>query len=273
MGSYISSLKTRIRFFLIEKMNLDFSILRSYYCRKSLKNISADFVGDHIRLDFKDHQLFLRTNTSDEDVYYQVFIEEEYQFLLKLIEQYNSSNSIGVLLDIGANIGLTTRFLSEKLNLKVIYALEPDPDNYKQLELNLGSLNVEAHLINKAIWSRVANLEFSKFRDGRSWSKSVVESDGTQSDLLKSTCFDQIINEFGIELIDILKIDIEGSERKLLEDSEQFSKALKITKFLAIEIHDEVVSRVDFTDFVQNLGFRIYAKGETLYGVNMNLIN
>jgi hypothetical protein len=90
---------------------------------------------------------------------------------------------------------------------------------------------------------------------------------------LKSTCFDQISNEFGIELIDILKIDIEGSERKLLEDSEQFSKALKITKFLAIEIHDEVVSRVDFTDFVQNLGFRIYAKGETLYGVNMNLIN
>ncbi len=272
MVNFISSIKGKIRFYLIEKLNVNFSILRSYYFRKNLNNISDTNSEGQITVYLKDDPILIRTNSSDEEVYFQIFIEREYQFLLDLIQKYLGLNSVKVLLDIGANIGLTTRFLSDKIDFEVVYAIEPDPENFKQLELNLSRLNAQTHLINKAVWSRLAYLEFSNFRDGKSWSKCVKESEVKKGESFSSTCLEEIIDNFEIESIDILKIDIEGSERSLLADPEQFIRALEITKFLAIELHDEVVSRIDFTEFIQDLGFRIFAKGETLYGVNMKLM-
>ena len=81
----------------------------------------------------------------------------------------------------------------------------------------------------------------------------------------------QIIVDHDIQNIDILKIDIEGGESQIFGSKTEYSNVLRITNFLAIEIHDEISSRIEIIDLISNY-FSIYFKGETLFGVNKKLI-
>jgi FkbM family methyltransferase len=62
------------------------------------------------------------------------------------------------------------------------------------------------------------------------------------------------LQEFGIQRVDFLKCDIEGSEFYLLESG---SKLLSITQNLAIEIHPNAGSVKGFLSFLQLAGFEV----------------
>lgn len=264
----MSEIKYYIKSLAIRFLDISFSSLRSYYFRRNVKDLCENSVGNEFKVNNGNLDIYIRKGTSDEDVYFQIFIEEEYRFLVELAKYYVNKTDVSIVMDVGANIGLTSLYLSSFFEIRNVYAIEPDRSNFRQLELNLTTNKMKFLAINKPLWSRIAPLEFKRFRDGRAWSISLMESDSSGLNSIISTCFDDVINENNISVIDILKIDIEGSEKILLRDSDQFIKVLKITKILAIEIHDEVVSRIEFTEFIQSLGFKIYAKGETLYAVN-----
>ncbi len=64
----------------------------------------------------------------------------------------------------------------------------------------------------------------------------VTESKEYNSNSTKAISINDLITEYNIETIDILKIDIEGSEKELFEKN--FDYWLSKTKLLIIEIHD-----------------------------------
>ena len=76
------------------------------------------------------------------------------------------------------------------------------------------------------------------------------------------------MQQFNMPHIDVLKLDIEGSEKEVFE--ENFEKWLPLTKVLIIELHDEMkkgCSRAVF-NAMNKFDFSFDTKGENIIFTN-----
>ncbi len=118
----------------------------------------------------------------------------------------------GLVIDCGANVGISTAYYAEQHpNAKVI-SYEADPDIFTYLQKNIESIgckNIE--LIQKAVW---INNEYIEFAQEGSASGSIFG----QSNKIKVPCVRlKEVLQSHIH-IDILKIDIEGAEFEVIRD-------------------------------------------------------
>ena len=111
----------------------------------------------------------------------------------------------------------------------------PQKDNFKQLEKNLANYS-NIKKINAAVWFKPMKM-LIKQEDDPGASFEVIESDKQDSELQGVTIND-ILEENNIEIIDILKIDIEGAEYDLFKNDPH--PWLEKTRCLIIELHDLV---------------------------------
>ena len=211
----------------------------------------------------------LRKKSSDLLVFNQVILHHEYKTLIELVGKHSRTENIYWVVDAGANIGLTSLYLSDILREARIVAVEPSAENFKMLKENV-SLNGRTRIIpiQNALWSERCNVKLSNaFRDRQEWSFRVSSDPSGLGDVEALTLRD-IMVKGGIESIDLLKIDIEGAEKELLSDK-SFLEELKSVKFLAIELHEEAVNKIQVVHQLESLGFDLIYKGETLFGVNL----
>lgn len=219
----------------------------------------------------------LRPGTSDKKVFNQVIIENEYLPLVNLIKSLNAEGSIKSIIDAGSNIGLTSFFLKLYYPTAKIISIEPDPFNKLQQEKNI-HINHFADtitLMQKALWhNSIDKLSISNdFRDGESWSKSVQLINDNYSNISSITLSDAIKQYFAGCVVDILKIDIEGSESILFKNDDFVSTISTKVKFLSLEIHDECNSRPYITKILEDNNFQILNVGETTFCFNKYLLN
>jgi FkbM family methyltransferase len=166
---------------------------------------------------------------------------------------------------------MSSLYFALKFSDAKIIAIEPDSENFQILRKN--TLNYTLELINKAVWSSNQELGvFSGFRDGLPWSRTVSEITNYSHSHIKvhSITVGEILG-LANGYIDVLKIDIEGSEKNLFE-GDQISNLLAVTKFIAIEIHDEFRCRQLICDKLSDLGFKWFNSGEITIGENSFLI-
>ena len=64
----------------------------------------------------------------------------------------------GLILDIGANVGIVARYLAHRFPTATIHSFEPIPENYRLLCLNAAGSNVTAHPYG--LGSRAGTFEF-----------------------------------------------------------------------------------------------------------------
>ena len=220
--------------------------------------------SNHLVLQSTFGSLTLRRNTSDIDVFKQVFINNEYQIVI----DYFIINQIQVdtIIDAGANIGLTSlKFATSFPNSKII-CIEPDSDNYKQLQLNLKGLN-NVFSLKKALWYESDFLTFERvFRDSREWSIQVTKSHNKEDALVPALSIHDLIKDYDLQEVDFLKIDIEGSEAEIFKEEHDLSY-LNIVKIIAVEIHDELDCRLEIYKILKNYGFLIFNSGELTIGI------
>ncbi|WP_289663015.1 FkbM family methyltransferase [Flavobacterium panacagri] len=219
-------------------------------------------------------ELFCRDHMhSDYSVFNQIFVSEEYKTvssILKLNIELNSKES--VLIDAGANVGFATVYLNEILSFDKIFCIEPSKDNFKILEKNTAFLNSDTELVllEKAL-SGSENVCFSienNFRDGRDW--AITTKENTKGTISGIT-INEIIKEYSLNEVTLLKIDIEGAERFIFQDSIDLS-FLNITKVIAIEIHDEFNIREEIYKILYEKNFLLIESGETTIGINKKYI-
>jgi FkbM family methyltransferase len=126
------------------------------------------------------------------------------------------------IVDLGANVGLSARFLSERYRDAQVLAFEPDPDIFE-----LAKRNVRAHpqvsLRNAGVAGEPGQLELHRFPGG-SWGTSsfVTIQEVAETFTADAVTLDSIIDEVGD--IDLLKIDIEGAEYEVLEACQQLHR-------------------------------------------------
>jgi FkbM family methyltransferase len=207
----------------------------------------------------------LRVLSSDFLVYRQVFLEDEYIAVTKLIE-LNSLN-VRTMIDCGANIGFASLYFKLKYPMIKIFSLEPDSENFELLKKNtLWSSDIS--ISKSAVWREDANLyESGAFRDSLPWSKQYSEIKTDRRKEVKSYSLKSIFYNSGFTHVDFLKMDIEGSEFEVFRNKENLDFLCKVFLF-AIEIHPEMGDKEVLVSIFKEHDFLLFETKETILGVN-----
>jgi FkbM family methyltransferase len=169
-----------------------------------------------------------------------------------------------VVIDVGANIGIYSVFVSVAKSNGKIYAFEPHPRALERLRINLKKNGIEnVQIINKAVWSSDADIGFEM-------NKYTVLSRASEEEIsgvrVSAISLDSFVEQYGIERIDILKVDAEYAEDAIVAGAE--SRALAMTDRIVLECHSEdlrkkvekILKNHKFQKVLQN-GKMIYFEG------------
>lgn len=154
-----------------------------------------------------------------------------------------------VAFDIGANIGLYSRFLVQRFQASQVYAFEPMPDNRDLLAENLKIGDCAAHvqILPYAVSNRDAVCEFQI--------DNLTSNSGTLDDVtggkpsqsrhqyglqpisiqVKAVRLDSLIEGNDLPKPDVMKIDVEGAEGLALEGAKSLLQ--QHSPRLIIELH------------------------------------
>ncbi len=219
------------------------------------------------------YNILLRKNSSDFDVYYQIFFLVEYKPVVDFIKN-ELKIKITSIIDLGANIGLSSLYFNHHFPDANILAVEPDSGNFNSLLRNTEVVK-NISRINAAVWSKNATLEqTNSFRDGRNWSTAFSEiSKVTDTNTtINVVTIPELIKKCRPNEIILLKIDIEGAERFIFSNDVDLSFLNEIS-VIALEIHDEIADRNQIQLLLRNYNFIIFDYNETSLAVKKHLIN
>jgi len=204
----------------------------------------------------------LRHQTSDIPAFYQVIVDEQYEIGLKNPQ---------VIIDGGANIGLFTLQMKSKFPDTKIICIEPDPENFKMLKENTAAYK-DVFCENCGIWNKDTRLKVYDKYDMGKWGMVVEEDllDGS----IPAVSINAILRKYDIAYIDILKLDIETSEKQVFSDN--FEDWLPKVKTIIIELHDHIDAGCSKPFFAAiNRSFSNYkysTKGENTIIENQDLL-
>ena len=197
-----------------------------------------------------DSYYLSRPRTLDMAIVWEVCFKKCYLPSFKEINKKRVKNVV----DLGANIGIFTLWASKIFNPKIIYAVEPEQENFNLLTqcIELNKLK-GVTAIKKAIYKRNEKVGFEKKGLNRAMHKI---KEGDNNLLVRGVTFKKLISENGIKNIDYLKIDIEGSERYVLTlENAPFIK--KRVKYINVEIHKTIkYNESHVISYLESLGFK-----------------
>jgi FkbM family methyltransferase len=168
-----------------------------------------------------------------------------------------------VILDFGANIGAFTIAAAMRFPEAKIFAYEPEEENFKilskNIELNKLQNIVIPHQAAIAGHDGVEKLFLSNFEYGHSLLKEfIVEEKTNETEMLSVFCVtvESILETNRIRYVDLIKMDIEGSEYEVLYGlSDELYKCIDR---IVLEIHEiSGQSREKLKSFLQAKGFRV----------------
>jgi FkbM family methyltransferase len=155
-------------------------------------------------------------------------------------------------LDVGANVGkYTLRAAILVGESGKVIAVEPNKGNFRVLVKNI-ELNKLQNCIPFNIAASSTDGEVTLFLGPNSAEHSIVQDFGRGSYRIRARALDKVLNETGIEKVDIIKIDVEGAELEVLEGLNMTLK--KENPLIVIEIHP-LKNKYKIVEYLNNLGY------------------
>lgn len=219
-------------------------------------------------------QLHLRTQ--DMPMLFEIFKREDYRLPIE-----KSLTETAVVVDLGANIGLASVFFQQNYypNARFI-AVEPSPKNLVVLQKNLmsaipkaeiapvvisdktgmvriddGEVGFNVHIIkekNEKSLGNAQNTEGSLLEFKIQNSKLKGDKDDVGTEVL-ALPMSKIMEDLHISHIDLLKMDIEGTEKAVLRDAAAW---LPKVRALIVELHGDY-SETDLRRDIEPFGFHV----------------
>ncbi len=197
----------------------------------------------HIKIFGRD--ILIADSASFLSAYREIFDNEIYKF------KTDVKNPL--ILDCGANIGLSIIYFKKLYPESKIIAFEPDFKIYEILKYNLSSFQfLDVEIINKGLSNKAGEADF--YSEGADAGRIVLKEDA--ADTIKIETIRLI--DYLKEPIDFLKIDIEGIEYDVLFDSKDY---LKNVRNLFVEYHSFFGKEQNFDkilEIIKAVGFRHY---------------
>lgn len=149
------------------------------------------------------------------------------ELIRKDIYRFSTKTPSPVIIDCGANIGLSVLYFDHICPSSLIHAFEPDPKIGEYLVANTSHLSHKLTIHHSAVWNENTTLDFGM--EGADRSSIFSKKNVTTVNAIK-------ISEFlaQFEAIELLKIDIEGAELEVIRDCDG---ALATTSKVFVEYH------------------------------------
>jgi FkbM family methyltransferase len=211
------------------------------------------------------HPLCLRLLSSDVSTYEQVFVNFDYAFEVQ--------QAPVCIVDAGANIGLASIYFANRFPSARIIAIEPEQSNYELLKDNLAPYP-QVTTLQAALWHR--NKEVRLVDPGLgNWGFMTEGGEDDQPGshqtrhTVKAVTMDWILNAFGLDRIDILKVDIEGAEKEVFADTTVWIDRVDA---IIIELHERYKKGCNRSFYCGSPGFaHEWTRGENVYLSRGNL--
>ena len=207
---------------------------------------------------WNDKKVYYRSSTSDMTLIYEILLQSKYKSEYFFPKEINPK----IIFDIGGNIGITAIYLAKVFPDAIIYTFEPLKENFELLEKNIQFYqNIKA--FNFGLGSENGNFKVYLSNDsenfgGISFYPNPVGNKAESYVLCEVKNINDIIKNFNIESIDLIKIDTEGAEYDILSSLEE--KILRKTSWLAGELHGN--RDFELLSYLERLGFSISLKKE-----------
>jgi FkbM family methyltransferase len=182
--------------------------------------------------------------------------------ITKFIKIYNSLYKIKNIIDIGANFGYHTLFFSKEVEQNV-FAFEPQIQNFNLLEnnvknndikniilYNLACGDVNCDIKMPIIENTVDTINMGDFTPNFSITQNYS--------ITKSVLLDDF--EFNSQ-IDVIKIDVQGWEKKVLSGAHnllQKNKPVLLIEFEFFQLEKTNTTCKELIDYIRNNGYYIY---------------
>jgi FkbM family methyltransferase len=137
-----------------------------------------------------------------------------------------------IIVDVGANIGQFNFFCRHYLNAQRVISIEPVKSCYELLKLNSAE---PSDCTNFLVCNENELKEFYLASESSQLSSCIRAEDKSYSEclLMQGKRLDDILAECGLQVIDLLKIDTEGSEFEVLRSAE---RVLETVVYVLVEM-------------------------------------
>jgi FkbM family methyltransferase len=193
-------------------------------------------IADRVSRILKIHQLGVRVSGVPDKVAVRMASSDMWEFS-HLLGRNGISFSLPFepeyIIDAGANVGYSAlRFKLDHPAARVV-GLEPEPGNARQFQMNCRSYP-DIALEQAALWPTSTRLRITNPSGG---DNAYQVSEDERGDILALTVT-EVMERHGFPRVDVLKIDIEGSERALFSSNTEW---LDRVRMIVIETHDRFV--------------------------------
>lgn len=172
--------------------------------------------------------IYLRAKTSDVYSFQDLFAHQCYAI------SDIDPGSVEWVLDCGANAGHAAVFFANRYPKAQIISIEPEDSNIELIRKNTEAYD-RVKVLQTAIWSKTSTLKI-KNTEASKWAFQVVETDSNDADGFEAIGINELVQQYAIPRIDVLKLDVEGAELAVF--TENYMEWLAITRFIIIELHD-----------------------------------
>ncbi len=200
-----------------------FNSKRYKHKKKQGKITVADFMPEtyQIKTAKGKSEFKMRTFKGDISIFNEIFWKKSYHIPKELVSQPK------IIVDLGAHIGFTSLYFSEQFPDAQIFAVEASRQNFGLLEFNLRNFpNITP--IHGAAYVRDGFILFDE--SGLSYNNKISD----QGDQVPALSVNSLLEKYGISKVDLMKIDIEGSEELILKENTEW---LEKTQAIVIELH------------------------------------
>lgn len=179
--------------------------------------------------------VLVRPGTTDPAVFNSTFLVRQYD--------HDFARHPRVIVDAGAYTGLSAVYFATRYPGATVIAIEPDSANFDLLVRNTSGLE-NVHAVQAALWSHDGLIDLTDPGKGE-WAFRVAELDDPENkgarldkvsrNQVQAITVPGIMRRHDLSHIDLLKLDIEGSEKEVLAGSAPW---IAYVGAIFIELHD-----------------------------------
>ncbi len=229
---------------------------QTYICKSISDNHINTFLffiqkKDKIKGNFQLGTIKFVTRHADWPAVEEIVLNGEYDF----IKPWLQTKSTPVIVDLGANIGLFSMLVFNVCPSALVYSLEPAQTTYELLSYNRKiNLGFNWNILNIAIWEKDSQVGFF-YNPVASTSSFVDET--MKNYCVKGISLETLLKQIG-KPVDLLKIDIEGAEEKVLNGSRNI---LSQIGSIIMEIHPYRCNQEHVINLLKDIYLNIYKIG------------
>ncbi len=176
-------------------------------------------------------KVYFRNEKELQRIRKEIFVDEEYKFI--------SKNKNPFIIDGGSHIGLSLFYFKSLYPESSILGFEPNPENFIILQKNIKENKLKnVKVINAALSDKdgkdILRISFEE-KEPWTWGDTIIKNmwgdeDESKKIKVKTVRLSKYINK----TVDLLKLDVEGSEQKVLKEVRD---KLHFVKQINLEFH------------------------------------